>query len=189
MGLDLGRFFKRRIYLRYFLKIVRGDGTPESLGRAVAVGMFTGFAVPIGGQIIPTLLLAFIFKANRAVALLATFPTNPWTAPFVYPVQYLFGAWVMGKHPDVSRFEHEMKMLLESKEGALEAAKNLGADFVVPFLVAGLIWGVVWAVVGYFATIGLVLRHREKKRLRLLKALSVKRDPSHPIELSDEPEK
>jgi uncharacterized protein (DUF2062 family) len=64
----------------------------RSLSKAIGLGLFAGFLVPIG-QIVLAALLAIPARANVPVAVGATFVTNPFTFG---PIWY--GAWWTGDH-------------------------------------------------------------------------------------------
>jgi len=55
--------------------------TRRSVPRGVALGIFSGFIIPIG-QIFLAAFLALPARANVPVAALVTFVTNPFTLPF-----------------------------------------------------------------------------------------------------------
>lgn len=67
--------------------------TPEQIGMGAAIGLFCGFVLPPGVQLLPAMAVAQIAGAHVPAAALATFVSNPLTMPFIYP----FAAW-LGSH-------------------------------------------------------------------------------------------
>ena len=56
------KFSLRRLYF----KVMQQEGTPESVGRGIAIGLFIGFILPIGTQTFPALFLAFSFQGKQS---------------------------------------------------------------------------------------------------------------------------
>ena len=58
----------RRIVKYYYLKVMRNSGSPEYIARGAALGIFIGFAIPIGFQIaaaVPGLPIQENFAPDR----------------------------------------------------------------------------------------------------------------------------
>lgn len=68
--------------------------TRRSVPRGVALGLFSGFIVPVG-QIFLAAFLALPARANVPMAALVTFVTNPFTLPFWLLVANRVGAFVL----------------------------------------------------------------------------------------------
>lgn len=68
--------------------------TRRSVPRGVALGLFSGFIVPVG-QIFLAAFLALPARANVPVAALVTFVTNPFTLPFWLVAANKVGAFVL----------------------------------------------------------------------------------------------
>ncbi len=68
--------------------------TRRSVPRGVALGLFSGFIIPLG-QIFLAAFLALPFRANVPLAALVTFVTNPFTLPFWLYVANAVGAFVL----------------------------------------------------------------------------------------------
>lgn len=86
---------KAKKWFGALLKIM-GSGTPDSLARGVALGLFVGFFIIFGLQLVVVVPLAWICRANRIAAVTFTFVTNHVTVFFIYPLQCLAGGYIMG---------------------------------------------------------------------------------------------
>jgi len=61
----------------------------------MAIGTFVGLMPFIGMQILVSVVLCYWLRINITAAVLATFITNPFTTPFLIPLQFKLGQWVM----------------------------------------------------------------------------------------------
>jgi uncharacterized protein len=174
----------RKTLRYYYLKLVKHSGSPESVSRGVAVGFFIGFLIPFGLQMAIALPLAFIVKARKIPALACTWVTNPYTIPFIYPIQCYIGSITLGKPLSLVKIKNIFSNFFDacSKldggfianfKGTIDALLNLGGDILIPFLVGGLLFGIISAFLGYFTSFGLIIRHNKKKKEKLAKRLSV----------------
>jgi len=75
------------------------DESPWKVALALAVGVFLSFTPFWGFQTLLALLLAWIFRLNRAVTVAGTWINLPWFAPFVYAGALKIGAALL---PDLS---------------------------------------------------------------------------------------
>jgi uncharacterized protein (DUF2062 family) len=155
-------------YLYYLL--VRQSGSPYSIATAVAIGVFTGFVIPIGGQVVVALVLAFMLRANKLTAIAATMITNPYTVPFIYPAQCYFGSILMGDPLDLQKIDLVFKNLFTNPDW--ETFLATGQEFLVPFFIGGFVLGVVSAFLGYFAAYGLIDHYRTRRKRKLNRKLA-----------------
>lgn len=82
---------------RYFyLKLIRQEGSPEQISAGMALGVFIGLITPPGPQMIIALIIATFTGWNRISSALGVWITNPFTIPFIYPVQVWLGSLVSG---------------------------------------------------------------------------------------------
>ncbi len=154
---------------RLYAKLVKQEGTPESIARGVVLGLAVGFLIPIGGQVLAALALAFLCKANKIVSVMFTMLSNPYTAPFQYPAQCWLGSWLMGSPLKLSVVEEQFKAFFAAPSWA--SLMDLGGEFVMPFFVGGLALSVVSGAPSYWASLAMVRRYRSRKeRKKLLRA-------------------
>ena len=113
------------------------------------------------------LALAYLFRAKKIPAMACTWVTNYFTAPFIYPVQCYLGALIINSNLSFQHIKEIFSKL--SVKGLL----NLGAEIMVPFLVGGAILGIITAFIGYFASYGMIIQHRQRVDQRLRRKLSL----------------
>jgi hypothetical protein len=75
------------------------DDSPWRTALALAIGVFLSFTPFWGFQTVLALLLATVFRLNRAVTVTGTWLNLPWFAPFVYAGALKLGALML---PDLS---------------------------------------------------------------------------------------
>jgi uncharacterized protein (DUF2062 family) len=75
------------------------DESPWRVALALAIGVFLSFTPFWGFQTLLALLMAWIFRLNRAVTVAGTWINLPWFAPFVYAGALKIGAALL---PDLS---------------------------------------------------------------------------------------
>ncbi|MEA2012907.1 MAG: DUF2062 domain-containing protein [Verrucomicrobiota bacterium] len=124
---------------------------------------FLSLAIPAGGQIICIIILAFFFRFNRIIAIAATWLTNPWTIPLIYPLLVKFGSFITGFKISLK----EMKSFINNLHNLdLSSVFDLGTEICLNFLVGGFFTGIILSGISYLATYKLLIRHREKKAER-----------------------
>lgn len=110
----------------------------RSVPRALALGLFAAFILPVG-QFALAAILAVVIRANVPLAAATTLVTNPLTFPPIYFAAYKLGILLL-RHP--------------SSEGAGELARGLGEkvlDVSAPTALGLAIFAVAGAALGYTA--------------------------------------
>lgn len=142
---------------------MRHPGTPESVGRGVAAGLFAAFVIPAGHMLL-ALLLALLVRGAKGAAVLSTWVINPFTASVVYPVQCYLGSFIMGdllSYPEIRHLVADIRA-----EPSWRALCALGGELIASFFAGGVLLGSLVAVGGYFCTTVLVRRYRARRILR-----------------------
>ena len=136
-------------------KMVRDPLPPESVAAGWALGVFVGFAIPFGLQLIVSVPLAIMMRVSKVGATLGTFVTNPATIFFLYPAQtwvvynLLFGSREMGELPT---------------EWTRQAVMALSGPVIISFFLGGLALAMVLSPVTYHVVKQIVIRQRRRKR-------------------------
>ena len=146
--------------LKLYFKLMRHPGSPESVGRGVAAGLFAALIIPVGHMLL-AFPLAMLVRGTRSAAVLSTWIINPLTLSVVYPVQCYLGSFIIG---DLLSYP-EIKQLLSDvmTEPSWDSFCALGDELIVSFFVGGLLLGIIVALIGYFSTTKLVRDYRARK--------------------------
>ena len=136
-------------------KMVRDPLPPESVAAGWALGVFIGFAIPFGLQLIVSVPLAIMMRVSKVGATLGTFVTNPATIFFLYPAQtwvvynLVFGSREMGELPT---------------EWTRQAVMALSGPVIISFFLGGLALAMLLSPVAYHVVKQIVIRQRRRKR-------------------------
>ena len=148
----------------YYYKLVKQHGTPDYIARGVAIGLFVGFFVPFLGQMIAAMILALIFKAAKVPALACTWVTNYFTIPIIYPIQCFIGSYLVGRPFSYKDIETMFSDFI--KHPSWHTFSALGVDIALSFFAGGMLFGSISAVSGYYISLKLIRKHREKEKQR-----------------------
>ncbi len=148
----------------FYLKIVRGDGSPEYIARGWSLGVFIGCVVPVFCQLYVAVPLSFLLKASKFGAIAGTFITTPPTAIVIYPIQIWIGDRLIGGNLTFAGIKDATVQMLA--HGNFRAFAALGGEMIAAFFVAGLLWGVIMAPSVYFLVRSLVKRYRASRAKR-----------------------
>ncbi|MDD2702573.1 MAG: DUF2062 domain-containing protein [Candidatus Omnitrophica bacterium] len=90
-GVRISRFFKV-----FFLKFIRIDDSPQRIALGFGLGVFSGILPGTGP--IAALILAALFRVNRAAALLGSLLTNTWFSIVTIVLSIKLGSVIMGSN-------------------------------------------------------------------------------------------
>lgn len=164
---------KKFSFKKFYMKVMRQEGTPESVGRALFIGVWTGFVLPVGFQTFPALLLAFIFKANKALTWIATNISNPVSIIVIYPIQCYVGSLLIFKPFQLSTLKEKFGSVFRALQQDISWAEkgqaflDLGLDILITFFVGGLFLGTILGLIGYWfgsRAVRLYRKHKEAKK-------------------------
>lgn len=159
---------KGRRWLRYYYnKAIREKGTPEYIARGWGIGMFIGFAVPFGLQLLISIPLSFLLKGSKLGATLGTLATNHFTIFVIYPFQCWLGSRLIGSPLSFSEITSKLELVFENQD--YETLFSLGKDLLISFFVGGLLLACISTPVCYYFVKYLVVQYRRNKEKRLLK--------------------
>jgi uncharacterized protein len=148
----------------YYIKLLKQKGSPDYVARGVAIGLFVGFFVPFLIQMVASFILAIIFKAAKVPAMACTWVTNYFTIPIIYPIQCLVGSYLTGRPFSYSQIKTMFKEFINAP--GFDTLFDLGKDIVIAFFAGGLLFGTTSAFIGYYVSMRLINRHREKVKQR-----------------------
>ncbi|MFM9880842.1 MAG: DUF2062 domain-containing protein [Burkholderiaceae bacterium] len=121
----------------------------ESVARAVAIGFFLAFVLPVGRSITAA-LCSIGLRANIPVSALATFITNPFNIGFWLWLAYELGSWLLGSRQALTRNDAAL-----DAHGIVVWMHQVGW----PAVLGMAIFAVFFALLGY-ATVHLLWRLR-----------------------------
>lgn len=122
-----------------------------SVARAVAIGLFFGFMIPVA-QFVFAIVLAIALRANVAIAAAATLVTNPFTFPPIYWAAYKVGSSLIGATNDaaarhVERAAESLVQAPANVEGLWNTLQTAGT----PLLIGLALFAVSASVIGFCA--------------------------------------
>ena len=98
------RFVARRIERFFIYRVLHVDDTPHRIALGVAIGIFVTWTPTIGLQMVLTILLAMLLRANKFVGVPFVWISNPLTIVPVYGPNYWIGSKLLGEGYTWSRF-------------------------------------------------------------------------------------
>jgi hypothetical protein len=179
----LQRLFRPAVIFIKF-RILHVDDTSQRIARGVALGLWIAFTPLMGFHMIIALAAAALFRANKALAMLFVWLSNPFTILPIYGSCYLVGRFIIGRSDPASVQPEQIgdllggvfsfpKMLtcLYSAEFWKDLA-NVFGKIGLEITIGGFILGTLTAITGYFAMRWIVITHRAKSGRRRFRHLS-----------------
>ena len=155
-----------RLFKKYYFQILRTKGSPHSVALGMAIGLFWGMALlPLYGQSLVAIACAWLFRANKVLAFIGTWISNPYTTPILCPVLCFTGAKIVGIHLTFAHIQGAVKDIITMF--SFEKAFELGSNLIISFLVGSFIVGAVTAIIGYLLTYKFISRYRDIKYLKM----------------------
>ncbi len=170
------KIFKWSTWHRWYIKIVKNEGTPHNLALGLALGVFAGFIIPTGFQIVFALALAWLFKGSKILAVTGTFITNPWTGPFFIAGECWVGSVILGYDLSIPNVTKQIGEILDAVDwtslSSITAmfkalAGAIGLEVLLSFLLGGAVFAVVLSIPTYYLALVCVKLYRRRKELRL----------------------
>jgi uncharacterized protein len=141
-----------------FLKI---RGEPKEIALGFSVGILVGMTPAMGFHTVIAVFFATLLKLNKISAALAVWITNPFTAPFIYSMNYLVGAKAMGLT--------KAYRLSEGLSSAtfIEMIKKTPEIFGA-MTIGGLIIGIPLSLIGYYFIYSAISRYQDDIKMKLV---------------------
>lgn len=155
---------KKHSVIYWYHKILRERGTPDFIARGWAVGLFVNFFIPCFFQVIIAIPLAFVFKGSRIAAVMATFISNNFTIPFLYPVQCYIGGYLICKPLQYEQIKTVLSEIITNP--SYGSIYQLGMHLMMAFLAGGALLGIISAIFGYFIAHRLAAEYQQKRHER-----------------------
>ena len=152
------------------LRILHADDPPHRLALGIAIGMFVTFTPLIGFQMLISVFLAWLLRANKLVGVPLVWISNPVTfVPIYYPCYWL-GCKVLGQ-PVLSNKWEEIgdswaALAADPTARWLDKVKFWGGnlmDVIEPLWVGCLIVATVLGVVSYYISLISIRAYRMRR--------------------------
>jgi len=133
----VSRFFKL-----IYLKLFRINDSPQRIAIGFGLGVFVG-VMPAMGPVL-ALCLAFIFKVNRAGALLGSVITNTWLSVVIFAISVKLGSLLTGTNSaDVIAAWHAVIKDFRWAKLAELAVSNLIMPVVLGYILISAVAGLI----------------------------------------------
>ncbi|MEA5511630.1 DUF2062 domain-containing protein [Crocosphaera sp. UHCC 0190] len=154
----------RRQWRYLYLRFGRLRGTPKSISRGLAFGVFAGCFPLFGLQTLMGVLLAAIFRGNKLTAAAGTWVSNPLTYVPIFAFNYKVGELLLrigrrNPQPNLPQNWQSWSVLQES-----------GLDFMVTLFFGCFIVGIIAAIGTYLLSLRLLSRWHRLRRARRYKS-------------------
>ena len=96
---------------RFFVyRVLHLDDTPHRIALGVAIGIFVAWTPTIPFQMVSTVALCWLFRANKLVGVPFVWISNPFTLVPIYGPNLLLGQWILGRRMgDFSAFDRALQ--------------------------------------------------------------------------------
>ena len=148
----------RRVYER-FVKI---RGQPREIALGLALGIFIGMAPIMGFQTGIAIFFAALFKWSKISAALGVWITNPLSAPLIYSLTYVTGAWLLG-------VESGFNLHPEFSATAIEKMLQKAPEVLGVLTIGGIVIGLPLAFISYHISYAAVLKYQKNLKEKLIR--------------------
>ncbi len=159
---------------KYLLKrLFRLKGNIHSISLGAAFGLSIAITPLFGLQLILTIILDIIFKANLTASMIFTIIGNPLTFPFIWFIDYKLGNFLLKNDTiDSSSFSNTM---IEIKEAFYQSNWEIITSYITSILYPMLLGGIIIAIIAGIITYKFVFKSlTEYKEIKLRKQQQVK---------------
>ncbi len=172
--MSFGRFLREKIVE----PLRRAQGTPESIARGGAIGLFIALTPTVGVQSLLVTAVAVPMRANLPVSLVMCWITNPVTLIPFYFSYYWVGSLLLGLPPAGyaqigQRISEQFAMLNEAS--FLESMRPLGREILWPMCLGSMVLATLTAVPTYCVLVS-IFRKRELLRAATKQAVAREAD-------------
>jgi uncharacterized protein (DUF2062 family) len=157
------RYVLNRLKRFFVYRVLHVDDTPHRIALGLAIGIFVTWTPTIGLQMLLTIALSWLLRANKAVGVPFVWISNPLTVPPIYGPNYLVGCWILGGDYDWHRFWAFAKAVASG--GSWIERFNAGWQAMLqifwPLWLGSIVVGLILGTMTYFATRFAVVKYRE----------------------------
>jgi uncharacterized protein (DUF2062 family) len=179
------RYLWKRLRDFFIYRVLHVDDTPHRIALGVAIGMFVTWTPTIGFQMILTVLICWLVRANKAVGVPFVWLSNPLTIVPIYYPNYVVGCWFVGG--DFADFDFIEAMTRELPAGwwakIIAWWSNMGQALwrvFVPLWVGSIIVGLIIGVMTYPLVYWAVVAYRRHRHRHDAPPPAAPADEAHP---------
>jgi uncharacterized protein (DUF2062 family) len=144
----------KRIFAFIFAKLLKINSSAQKVALGFGLGVFSGI-LPGTGPLF-AIFLAFVFKANRAAAVLASILTNTWFSIATFVLAIKVGSVILNLHWQ----KVQQKAGLLFKDASLaKFLKFSFFDVLLPIFIGYLAIGVILGLVSYLIILLIMRRY------------------------------
>ncbi|MCK5835127.1 MAG: DUF2062 domain-containing protein [Lentisphaeria bacterium] len=156
------------------LKLLREKGSGYFVAMGAVVGLMVGMIIPMGGQTLIALFLAWILRVSKTAACTFTFISNPWSVIFIYPFQIWFGGLISGitisqaTIDDFIEAGNKIKIMSLDFSAMGTFLADEGSGIMINFVIGGTILGTIISLLSYPTLIKFLNRHHIQRSKRII---------------------
>ena len=175
----------RYIHKKLIRPIFTINDTPHSIALGATLGIFVSLTPTVGIQMLLSVIIGTFIKANRIIAAILCWISNPITILPMYYSYYWLGGKILGIDLwTFGNFSERLNELILTKEqlGYFSALKQLGFETALPLWVGSLIIATIVTLPVYPLTLYALHRHRNK---RLANSPTAPKEDQNPISCNE----
>lgn len=157
------RLLRRQMQHIIIHHVLHADDPPHRLALGIAIGVFVAFTPTVGVQMVLSVFLAWLLKANKAVGPPIVWITNPATMIPIYYSCYVVGRFLLQIEPVRARWWRE---LARPPEGWWEGVVFYWQRFThiaVPLWVGCLLIGAILGYISYRVSLSVITAYRLRR--------------------------
>ncbi len=135
----------KAFFIYLYNQLVKADDSPHRLALGFGVGVFLGI-LPLTGPI-ASLVVAAVFRINKAAALLGSVVTNTWLSFVTFMISLKIGSSILGR--DWQVILERCRDLMQHFDWKVFLDVSM-QDIALPLFIGYLITGFFSGVIGYF---------------------------------------
>lgn len=151
-------FSLRKISKFIYFALVQINDTPQKIALGLGLGVFSG--VLPGTGVAAALFLSFLFRANRASAIIACSLTNTWLSILTFVLAIKAGSGILGI--DWHNIQQDWNYFL-SRFNWLDLLKTSALKVILPVIIGYLLVGLCLGLITY--SIALMVAYKIKAKL------------------------
>lgn len=161
------RFVARRIERFFIYRVLHVDDTPHRIALGVAIGIFVTWTPTIGLQMVLTIALATLLRANKFVGVPFVWISNPATLWLYYP-NYKVGRWMLpGDYPEPDFLK--AIVLTGGWPERIRTFWETTSEILAPLWIGSIVVALVLGAITYVVIRYAVVNYRNRLELRRLR--------------------